>query len=151
MFARTAGGQPVIYGGNWGVYALGEYAIARPRTMPGRPLSAFLRIGFADPDVNPLVAYTGAGVIGTGVIPGRVDDRMGIGVAAAFLGPPSKRSLRRDGLQPHAAEVIVEATYRTHITPWLRLQPDMQYVINPGATDDVANALAVTARFEIGL
>jgi porin len=27
----------------------------------------------------------------------------------------------------------VELTYQAQVTPWLQLQPDFQYVINPGA------------------
>jgi len=30
-------------------------------------------------------------------------------------------------------EELIELTYRAQVNPWLTLQPDLQYVINPGA------------------
>jgi porin len=29
--------------------------------------------------------------------------------------------------------LVIEATYRLRLTPWFKVQPDLQYVINPGA------------------
>jgi porin len=31
------------------------------------------------------------------------------------------------------SETMVEATYQYQLNPWLQLQPDVQYVWNPGA------------------
>jgi porin len=30
-------------------------------------------------------------------------------------------------------ETVIEATYLAQVTPWLTLQPDAQFVFNPGA------------------
>jgi porin len=30
-------------------------------------------------------------------------------------------------------ETVVEATYQYQATPWLKIQPDFQFVFNPGA------------------
>ncbi len=53
-------------------------------------------------------------------------------------------------------EPIVEATYRARLTPWLKVQPDLQYVINPGASIPTAqnaaplkNALVLGVRVTV--
>jgi porin len=47
-------------------------------------------------------------------------------------------------------ETVFELTYRTRLAPWLALQPDAQYIIDPGTDPALGNALAVGLRFEIG-
>jgi porin len=44
------------------------------------------------------------------------------------------------------AEMVIEFTYQAQITPWLTIQPDLQYVINPGGANDLNNALVVGGR-----
>jgi porin len=36
-------------------------------------------------------------------------------------------------LPARGTEELLELTYQAQATPWLQLQPDIQYVINPGA------------------
>lgn len=43
-------------------------------------------------------------------------------------------------------EIVLEASYQVVLSPWLALQPDIQYVINPGATSRSPNALVIGAR-----
>jgi porin len=57
--------------------------------------------------------------------------------------------LRDEGLAPQAAEIVLEATYQCVIAPWCFVQPDIQYIINPGATTAYGNALVVGARFSV--
>ena len=35
------------------------------------------------------------------------------------------------------------------VPPWLAIQPDIQYVINPGTSKSVDDALVIGTRFEI--
>ena len=47
------------------------------------------------------------------------------------------------------AEVNLELTGSFRATDWLTIQPDIQYVVNPGFDPDVKNALALGLRFEV--
>jgi len=47
-------------------------------------------------------------------------------------------------------ETVIEATYARQLTPWLSVQPDVQYVINPGAGPETRNALVMGVRVSIG-
>jgi porin len=59
----------------------------------------------------------------------------------SYLGiSPAKRRFGNDLIlytgvgSPYSSnETVLEATYYCHLTPWWTLQPDLQYVINPGA------------------
>ena len=124
-------------GGNDGVYLLVE----RPLTASG--LSGFARLGFADTGINPIGRYAGGGLVQTGLL--RRDDRAGVSLAVADFGGPYRRATAAD-----AREVILEATYRTPLGPWLTIQPDVQYVINPGGDPAVADALVLGLRVEVG-
>lgn len=40
-------------------------------------------------------------------------------------------------------EGIIEIDYGAQITPWLKLRPNLQYVIRPGGTGTIPNALVL--------
>ena len=42
-------------------------------------------------------------------------------------------------------EMLLEATYQMELTPWLTLQPDVQYVIHPSGAD-IPNARVLGAQ-----
>lgn len=112
-------------------------------------LNGFLRVGAARESVNQTGRYLGAGLVYTGLLRGRDADQLGFAVAAAFNGDSFKRARRIDGLPVDRAEVNLELSYRMPITDWLTLQPDLQYIIDPGALGELKNALVLGLRFEI--
>ena len=124
-------------GGSEGVYLLVEYPLA------ASGLAGFARLGFADADINPIGRYAGGGLVQTGLL--RRDDQAGLSLAIAGFGAPYRRASAAD-----AREVIIEATYRTPLNGWLTVQPDLQYVINPGGDPAVADALVLGLRVEVG-
>jgi len=48
-------------------------------------------------------------------------------------------------------ETALEAFYRFQINPYISLQPDVQYIINPGACSGLANAFVGFLRLTIGV
>ncbi|HEY5706996.1 MAG TPA: carbohydrate porin [Terrimicrobiaceae bacterium] len=63
-------------------------------------------------------------------------------------GPRPCASASEGGVNPDY-EIVIEATYRAQITPWLVLQPDLQYIIHPGGTRDYGNALILGGRVAV--
>ena len=63
---------------------------------------------------------------------------------------PSSASGTLTQLTPGAAaenfEMAIESTYLAQLTPWLAIQPDVQYIIHPGALQSSANALVLGLR-----
>jgi len=47
------------------------------------------------------------------------------------------------GLVASGGEAILELTYQIEATPWLVVQPDLQYVIDPLAADSDATVLGL--------
>jgi porin len=53
------------------------------------------------------------------------------------------------GLGNPTYEWVLEWDYRAQLTPWLYVMPGLQYVIRPGGTGQIPNALVIGA--EIGI
>ena len=135
--------------GSHGVYALAERAVFAERLDPAQGLAAFVRGGWADPELNPFGGFVAAGAVYTGLVPTRDVDRLGLAAATAFGGRDLRRASRAAGVPLAAAESFVEVTYRLELTPWLAVQPDVQYVIDPSLSRTVPDALAVALRFRV--
>lgn len=148
LSAVNANGQPVRRQSHPGVYFLADTKLPDGLFAWPEEVSVFFRAGFADERVTTYVAYAGGGVAVTGLLPSRKDDLAGFGVAAAFIGSSFRRALRNEGEDPADAEVALEWTYRAALTPWLALQPDLQFVIDPGGIH-IADALVLGMRFEV--
>ena len=128
-------------GGSTGVYALAEGRLVREPGTEDQGLSAFGRVGWANDRHNRFSQYLGAGVVYTGLVPGRGADRVGLAVATAINGNAYEAAQRRVGRPVTEEEVGVEATYAAPVTSWLTLVGDLQYVVNPNTDPTIPDAL----------
>jgi len=135
--------------GNDGVYVMVERRLMREGDSD-QGLSGWLRLGFADSGHNVITRFYGAGLVRTGAILNRDEDQFGIAVAWAEISAPYRRVMRNAGTPAVRNEVNIEITYRAALTPWLIVQPDLQYTINPGADPARRNAKSLGVRFEFG-
>lgn len=127
--------------GSMGLYALAEGRLVREPGTEEQGLSAFGRVGWANDRQNRFSQYLGAGVVYTGLVPGRGADRVGLAVATAINGDAYEAAQRRAGRPVTDAEVSVEATYAAPVTSWLTLIGDLQYVVNPNTDPTIPDAL----------
>lgn len=146
--------QPILstdkVGKNIGGYALIEGPLYRESIDTEQGLNGFIRVGMANDRINQFSHYLGAGVVYTGPFRSRDEDQIGFAVAAAGNGKDFKRSVRMAGGTPEDYETNLELSYRAQLTDWLAIQPDVQYIINPGAVGGLRHALVLGARLEIG-
>jgi porin len=133
--------------GNEGWYAIADRTVWQ---QADASVAAFLRVGQAEERFNPYDGYIGAGTSFAGFVPARPDDEFGLAIAVGLAGDDFEASRRLDGLDTDNHETTVEMTYRAPITGWLTLQPDIQYIINPGNDPELDNALVIGLRFEVG-
>ncbi len=112
-------------------------------------LGWFLRASHAPDEHNFISTYFDTGFSYKGLIPSRDDDTIGIGFGYARLSNGARDSLEAGGSDPSDAEMAVELTYQAQLTPWLVLQPDLQYILNPGSSKDLDNALVAGLRVAI--
>lgn len=129
--------------GNRGFYAFVEAPVFDSET--GVTVNGFLRYGMANDELNAFDRYLGAGVVAAGLISSRPDDEFGLALASARTGGPFRRAVGG----ADSRETSIELTYSAQVTNWLRIQPDIQFVVNPGADPGLKNALVIGLRFEL--
>jgi porin len=141
----NAFGDPQQTRGHLGVWVSADQALIRP--VPGsRPgLGVFGRFGWADPDVNRVEWFWSLGGEIEGALPFRERDALGVAFYRADGSPKY-----RDEVDPDFDdETGVEIYYRVDVTSWLAVTPDLQVVIDPGATGRGQDAVLGTLRLRV--
>jgi porin len=89
----------------------------------------------------------GGGLVATGLLSGRDDDRLGLAVAHAVIGAAARVADRLPG-----AETSIELTYQYKVSNACAIQPDLQYIVHPAGVSGARNALALGLRgvFTVG-
>jgi porin len=151
LSAVQANGNPVEHRGSGGLYLVAERVVYTDADDPARRLTLFMQMGYGDARVNQFGSYTGGGLTLSAPLPGRDADEAGVGVAAAHTGSHYKELSRTEGTPVVDAEVAIELTYLVQLTPWLAIQPDLQYVIDPSAQPGVSNALVSAIELQLQL
>jgi porin len=124
-------------------------AAEKEEEVSNQGLGWFGRIAFGPQDRNFVGFYVEGGLVYTGAIPTRDEDQVGVGFVYAQLTNGARRTLEQDGSRGVSAEMALEFTYKAILTPWLYLQPDAQFIINPGGTQDLGNAFVIGARVSL--
>lgn len=150
LLATARAGAPVMRRGDAGAYAAYERRLTTDPDDSQQGLKGWVRTGLAQPRFNAVGWYLGGGLVYTGPFASRPSDRLGVAVASARLGGRYRDAVRLSGGETDPAETTLELTYRAELLPWLTLQPDVQYVINPGGDRGLKNALVTGLRIEIG-
>ncbi len=99
--------------------------------------AVFTRVMGAPSDRNLVDFYVDGGLVYKGPF-GRAADQVGLAVAHARVGRAATgfdADVARFTGSPYpirSSETALELTYRLQLAPWWQLQPDFQYVFNPG-------------------
>ena len=146
-------GVPATHRGDYAVYAVADQIIWVDPEEGDRTLNVFLRaMGTPLADRNLVDFSLNAGLTFHEPILHRDDDTCGIGMGYAHVSGRAAALNRDTGLftgsftPVRSGETFVEATYQIQLTPWWQLQPDFQYVFNPGA--GIANPNSPTQRLK---
>jgi porin len=136
--ARSPPVSPEEHAGDSGVYGVIDQTLYRAPGTDDQGLSGFARAGGVPNDRNLVNFYADGGLVYKGLVPGRPNDKVGIAAAYARVGD-NARGLDADiglfggFLYPvRSSETVIEMMYQTQLAKWWVLQPDLQYVINPG-------------------
>lgn len=133
--------------GNYGLYTVCDMVLWSGFNHPDSYLGAFLQTGWAPASINQVEFYIGGGFHLNGLLPQRYQDAMGIAFAWAEISKPFKKLERNI----RNREIACELTYKIHVFKHYSIQPNVQYIINPGASTTLSNALVTTIRFNIRL
>jgi porin len=134
----ASNGIPLTLRNNFSIYGVMDQTIWRPNPQGARALGIFARIMGAPGDRNLISFSMNAGVTLKAPLPGRDNDTVGIGCGLAHVSP-SVAALDRDmvfytgqAIPIRSSESFIELTYQAQVAPWWLIQPDLQYIINPG-------------------
>jgi porin len=132
-------GSAQMHQGDYAIYAVVDQMVWRDPQDDDRTLSFFVRpMGTPLADRNLIDFSVNAGFVMREPIPLRDDDTFGIGMGYAHVSSRAADLDRATGLFSNSYfpvrsnETYIELTYQYQLTPWCQLQPDFQYVINPG-------------------
>lgn len=130
----TGGTQP----GTTGLYAVLDQTIWRAGPAEEDATAGlFMQYGYAEARVSEIEHHAGGGLVWTGIVPGRPDDVIGLGASWARLSEQA-------GFV-RGSETAIELFYQARLTPWLVVQPDLQFIRHPGG--ERGHALVGTLRF----
>jgi porin len=139
LAAPNSSGTPLMHRGNYAVYAVADRMVWRDYDDPDRTVNVFLRaMGTPDEDRNLIDFSMNAGLTMHEPFLLRDDDTVGVGMGLARIGSHAAALDKDTGVFAgtfypiRRSETFVEATYQYQATPWWQLQPDVQYVFNPG-------------------
>jgi porin len=131
-------GIPLEHTGDGGVYGVIDQVLYRVPGADDQGLSGFFRAGGVPNDRNLISFYADAGLVYKGLVPRRPDDKIGIATAFARIGDNARGldtdiGLFGDFFYPvRTNETVIEMMYQAQLKPWWTLQPDLQYIIQPG-------------------
>jgi porin len=135
----ASNGTQRLHRGNFAVYGVVDKMLWRSSHDPNRTLDLFGR-AMATPfaDRNTISASANLGLVLKDPFPYRTDDSLGLGMGFARVSPylagfDSDTGFFSGAYNPRrTSETYIEATYQRQVTPWLQIQPDIQFVFNPG-------------------
>ncbi|WP_243455824.1 carbohydrate porin [Sphingosinicella sp. BN140058] len=129
----------------------GAYLLAETPSLgggaDGRDIRGFARIGLSDGDTTPYRGGWQAGLLVENA--GGTGSQLSLGVNQARLSSKFRRNAAETGQPLGRTETGVELTYSQPITPFLSVQPDVQYIFNPSANPRIKDAVLVGLRFTV--
>jgi porin len=127
--------------GAQGSYAFGSQRLwRRAAGVDNSGISGFFQFGINDSRTMIANEYAGIGLTAFGLIPRRSVDSFGAGLAWSWMN-------RRYGFRSN--EAIIQAYYQMHLIGTAFFQPTLSFIPNPGASPQIASALAITTQVTI--
>jgi porin len=157
-------GVPVNHRGDFGIYGVADQLIWVDPKESDRTINVFARImGAPQADRNLITFSVNAGVTFHEPFLHRDDDTFAIGMGFAKVSgsaaalDQATAAFSNSYVPTRTSETYLEVTYQYQATPWWQLQPDIQYVFNPGGgianpnspTQKVGNELVLGLRTNI--
>jgi len=116
--------------GATGYYMFAEGDLFQAKNASGTVVSGFVRVGFGDDGLSAIASHQSAGLTVAGLIPGRDEDILGLGVTSISNARAYREISAQDGEPLSHRETAVELTYQAQVAEDLSVQPTLQCVLN---------------------
>ncbi|WP_455924251.1 carbohydrate porin [Pseudomonas putida] len=126
-----------------------------------RGLSVFGNVTVHDKKTNMVDNYVQAGVVYKGLFDARPKDDIGFALARIHVNPAYRKNEEAtnaangvtdyndpDYMPIQRTETSAELNYGVHVTNWLTVRPNLQYIKHPGGVDEVDNALVAGIKVQ---
>ncbi len=154
LASPNSNSQPRLHHGDYSVYVVADQMVWRQPDDPNRSVSLFGRVMDTPQGDRNLVDFSlNAGLVYHDPLPNRADDTLALGLGYAHV---SNRVQAYDralaAFNPgvympiETTETYLEASYQYQVHPWWQVQPDVQFVFNPGG--GLVNPNAPTQRIK---
>lgn len=115
------------------MYALVRQKVWEPATASDRGIDLWIALARAGKEeIVPVETFCSGGLVWNGPFASRALDALAIGVAESRFS---------DALEPSTKETVLEAAYSFWASGWLNVMVDLEYVVRPGGTGAIDNAL----------
>lgn len=130
-----------LFDGNYGFYAIIDQMILPFDENDTHGLGMFASFGWAPANRNFVNYSWSLGINYMTPFKKRLNDILGIGLASVNV------NLEQPDLSINkGTETAIECMYKFHINDNIQIQPEIQYIINPGASSNLKNATAGLVR-----
>lgn len=146
--------------GNYNYYFHLDQMVYREAEGSDQGLTPYVVFTLGPADVNQFPFFVDGALIYKGLIPNRDLDQTSLGFAYGkfswdlALADRQKRDYQGSGCDPRKYELMLDLSHKIVLqkmlfldTQWMFIEPDVQYIIRPGGTGDIDNALVCGARF----
>jgi porin len=147
----ASNGIPLSHHGDYGLYATVDQTVWVDPTESDRNINIFGRVLWAPQADRNLITFSmNAGLTFHEPILHRDDDTFSVGMGYAKVSSSAANldhatAFYSGSFVPtRGGETYLEVSYQYQVAPWWQVQPDMQYVFNPGG--GVANPNAPASR-----
>ncbi len=142
---------PTTFQQNYGVWTTGDQMVWKESSSSDddQGLGIFGQFGWAPGDRNLFQEYYGGGLVYKGLLPGRDSDLMGFGIAAAMFSSGIRNQNAAANIDMTRFETYYETFYKYQVSNFISLQPDVQFISNPGGL--YKDAVVGGLRFEVVL
>lgn len=130
------------YGSSYGFYGFLQQLLWKENpadTECAQGVGIYGQYGWVPKNRSEIDDFIGGGMTWQGAIRGRDDDVIGLGAFCVYFSDSAGFDDR--------AETAVELFYKAWLTGWLSVQPDVQFISNPGGVGN-RNAIVVGSRVE---
>jgi porin len=147
LSAGLTGAPFLMHNGRFGEYLMAGQLIQRDRVDRQRFLRVGVIAGIADRATATYQYFVAAGGVRQGTFTHRDADFVSVLFAHGSINPrltqyqEDRNSVAPGSVGIQTYESIAEIDYNIQIAPWLSVRPNLQYVMRPGGTGTIPNAV----------
>lgn len=143
-------GESELAGDSYGFYAHADQMVYQEHAGTDQGLTLWLATALYPQEEISIIPYQlNVGAIYKGLIPSREKDLTILGVIYGNFSNRYADTIEATGAGRPEHETVIEVGYRIQLTKFAYIQPDLQWIINPGGTGNIPDALVIGAQIGI--